>query len=250
MTSPIAPEDREAFDLAAAECALGLNDGAEAAELDLRRRMDAGFAMAVEGWETRLAGLASTAAPAVPSATVWPGVLSRLDQSGSVIELRLRRSLAVWRGAAAGFAALAACLALVAAWPRSAPPTAGVLTAAATPPASPPAAQPVMTARLIGAQGPTVFVAMVDPDRHVLVVTPATVTAAPGRSPELWLIPTGGKPIPLGLAAFKRSVQLSPKVRLGGPSGVVLAMSMEPIGGSPTGQPTGPVVATGQLEPT
>jgi anti-sigma-K factor RskA len=233
MTSPIAPEDREAFDLAAAECALGLKDGAEAAELNLRRRTDAGFAMAVEGWEARLAGLASTAAPVAPSASVWTGVLSRLDQSGSVIELRLRRSLAVWRCAAAGFAALAACLALVAAWPR---PT--------------PAIQPVMTARLIGSQGPTVFVAMVDPDRHVLVVTPATVTAAPGRSPELWLIPAGGKPIPLGLAAFKRSVQLSPKVPLGGPSGVVLAMSMEPIGGSPTGQPTGPVVATGQLEPT
>jgi anti-sigma-K factor RskA len=30
--------------------------------------------------------------------------------------------------------------------------------------------------------------------------------------------------------------------------GAVLAISVEPAGGSPTGQPTGPVVATGDLK--
>ncbi|TIW60287.1 MAG: anti-sigma factor, partial [Mesorhizobium sp.] len=30
--------------------------------------------------------------------------------------------------------------------------------------------------------------------------------------------------------------------------GAVLAVSVEPIGGSPTGQPTGPVVAAGDLK--
>jgi anti-sigma-K factor RskA len=30
----------------------------------------------------------------------------------------------------------------------------------------------------------------------------------------------------------------------------VLAVSLEPQGGSPTGQPTGPVLATGAMQPT
>ncbi len=107
-----------------------------------------------------------------------------------------------------------------------------------------------MTARMVGAAGPAVFVVVVDPQSHVVVVTPASVSAAKGRSPELWLIPTGGKPIALGLAAFGRSVRLNPKVEIGDPARAVLAVSMEPLGGSPTGQPTGPVVATGALERT
>ncbi|MEO1162117.1 MAG: anti-sigma factor, partial [Pseudomonadota bacterium] len=31
--------------------------------------------------------------------------------------------------------------------------------------------------------------------------------------------------------------------------GITLAVSLEPAGGSPTGTPTGPVIATGKLQP-
>jgi anti-sigma-K factor RskA len=113
-----------------------------------------------------------------------------------------------------------------------------------------PALEQVLTARMVGTTGPAVFIAVVDPQSHMIVVTPASVVAAKGRSPELWLIPAGGKPIALGLAAFGRSVRLNPKVEIGDPARAILAMSMEPLGGSPTGQPTGPVVATGALERT
>jgi anti-sigma-K factor RskA len=105
----------------------------------------------------------------------------------------------------------------------------------------------MMSARLSGTpHGPTVFVAVYDPGRHAIVLTPASVSAAAGRSPELWLIPTGGKPVALGVAAFDGSVQLAPAAGEGVSRGV-LAVSVEPKGGSPTGQPTGPVIATGQL---
>jgi anti-sigma-K factor RskA len=103
---------------------------------------------------------------------------------------------------------------------------------------------------MVGTHGPAVFVAVVDPQSHVIVVTPASVAKTKDRSPELWLIPAGGKPIALGLAAFGRSVRLNPKVQIGDPARAILAVSMEPLGGSPTGQPTGPVVATGALERT
>jgi anti-sigma-K factor RskA len=39
---------------------------------------------------------------------------------------------------------------------------------------------------------------------------------------------------------------MAPQIR----EGATLAVSLEPTGGSPTGQPTGPVIASGKLERT
>ena len=66
---------------------------------------------------------------------------------------------------------------------------------------------------------------------------------------ELWLIPEGEKPHSLGLIDPDKPVTISvpenllPKVN----QSAVLAVSLEPPGGSPTGQPTGPVIANGKL---
>ena len=70
-----------------------------------------------------------------------------------------------------------------------------------------------------------------------------------GRSLELWAIPVEGKPVSLGLIpadgdgriALSKSQQQLIRVP------VVLAVSLEPQGGSPTGQPTGPVLYQGPL---
>jgi anti-sigma-K factor RskA len=66
---------------------------------------------------------------------------------------------------------------------------------------------------------------------------------------ELWLIPAGDKPHSLGLIAPGRPVRIEvPRdlvERISAES--ALAVSMEPPGGSPTGQPTGPVIASGKL---
>ena len=70
-----------------------------------------------------------------------------------------------------------------------------------------------------------------------------------GRSLELWAIPVEGKPVSLGLIprdgdgrmTLSQSQQQLIKVP------VVLAVSLEPQGGSPTGQPTGPVLYQGPL---
>jgi anti-sigma-K factor RskA len=240
----LGPEDGD--DLLAAECALGLLDGAEGETAARRRLREPAFDRAVEAWEDRLAGLARGIAPVAPPLEVWTRIASQVGSGGSVIELRLRRSLAAWRAAAASAAALAAVLALALIWPRPPAPLHGApLVATASP-----ALEQVLTARMVGASGPAVFIAVVDPQSHVVVVTPASVAATKGRSPELWLIPAGGKPIALGLAAFGRSVRLNPKVQIADPARAILAVSMEPLGGSPTGQPTGPVVATGALERT
>ncbi|MGF6151078.1 anti-sigma factor [Pseudomonas fluorescens] len=77
----------------------------------------------------------------------------------------------------------------------------------------------------------------------------ALATVAPGHSLELWAVPADGKPISLGVipAGGKGRVALSEKQHalLGKP--IALAVSLEPEGGSPTGQPTGPVLYQGAL---
>jgi anti-sigma-K factor RskA len=68
-----------------------------------------------------------------------------------------------------------------------------------------------------------------------------------GRSLELWALPRDGKPKSLGVIGTAQRAEL----RLDAPadkslgSVPALAISLEPQGGSPTGQPTGPVLYSG-----
>ncbi|EXF92129.1 anti-sigma K factor [Pseudomonas fluorescens HK44] len=86
-------------------------------------------------------------------------------------------------------------------------------------------------------------------DDYLQVEPLALATVAPGHSLELWAVPADGKPISLGVipAGGKGRVALSEKQHalLGKP--IALAVSLEPEGGSPTGQPTGPVLYQGAL---
>lgn len=83
-----------------------------------------------------------------------------------------------------------------------------------------------------------------------LQVEPLTLAAVdPGRSLELWAIKPDGKPISLGVlpAGGNGRVNLSEDQQALLDTPIALAVSLEPQGGSPTGQPTGPVLYQGQL---
>ena len=82
-----------------------------------------------------------------------------------------------------------------------------------------------------------------------LKVRPLELAAVDSGSLELWAIPVEGKPVSLGLiprdgdGRIVLSQSQQQLIRIP----VVLAVSLEPQGGSPTGQPTGPVLYQGPL---
>ena len=241
MTDASQPEP----DVLAAEVALGVLEGEERSAAERRRLADPAFAAEVEAWSLRMGRIASDEAQArAAPAGLWPKIERRLGEAGSVVELRLRRSLTAWRTATGAAGAVAAGLAVVLLL-RPAP--------LAPPPPAPTVASipaPVETASLstTSKAGTVAFVAVLDPERGELVLTPATIDGLPGKSPELWVIPTGGKPVSLGIAQFGKPVRLKVRDLVGGDAARTLAVSLEPQGGSPTGQPTGPVIASGQLQ--
>ena len=87
------------------------------------------------------------------------------------------------------------------------------------------------------------LIVRVDTRTDTAQVQPVGAEAPAGRTLELWYVGAAG-PKPLGLIGSTPSRVNLPQ---GASPDGVLAVSVEPPGGSPTGQPTGPVVYTGKL---
>jgi anti-sigma-K factor RskA len=86
---------------------------------------------------------------------------------------------------------------------------------------------------------------------HRLVMRAPTVTAKPaGRDFELWVITAdGSKVLSLGVMPVQgeRAEQLNAAQSLALMAGAKVAVSVEPLGGSPTGVATGPIVFVAPL---
>lgn len=238
--SDIGREDER--DLLAAEYVLRLLDGEALVEARQLAASDDGFARAVAEWEERLAALAEEAPPVVPDEGIWPRIqraIAAVPAAGANV-IDLRRRLTVWRTVAAGAGAMAASLALVLGWQasRDAPPVVAA-----------PGRAPVMVATLASPEDPTSLAVAYDAGERSLVVTPGRLQGAPGHDHELWIIPAGGTPVSLGLvrADAPQRIAVPAEVAPHFRTESAVALSVEPAGGSPTGQPTGPVVASGAL---
>jgi anti-sigma-K factor RskA len=91
------------------------------------------------------------------------------------------------------------------------------------------------------------FVASVSADGRALVLRPLSdLTMTPGRSLELWSVPAQGAPKSLGLVQATGNTTLVRATVL--QNAAALAVSVEPAGGSPSGAPSGPVIAVGKLQ--
>lgn len=237
MTGDDAMDALGADETLAMDFALGALGRAERRAAELRLRSDPAFRALVEGWQADLSPLDAETAHVAPPASVWAGItaeISPIKVATPVARPSLWNSLALWRGLAlAGTAAAAIAIAQIGPAPQA--------------PGAPPQ---LLVAALAGADGKPLLSAAYDPLRGSVVLTPATQRDdTAGKSPELWVIEGDRPPRSLGVIDIQgpNAHAISSKQLAGLAPGSVLAISIEPLGGSPTGLPTGPVVATGKL---
>jgi anti-sigma-K factor RskA len=215
-------------ELLAAEYALGVLAGTERATAAQRVARDGAFATLVAAWEGRLAPWTAELPEIAPPPQVWERIAAQLPGAQRQ-RPRFWQSLVFWRGFGIVSALAAACLA--------------ALLYLST------ASQQVALFASIEGGGERMFVAVIDVKRAAIAVVPAVYRPDPTRVPELWLIPPGGKPLPLGVLPSDRPTQIALPATFADQArrDAGLAVSLEPPGGSPTGQPTGPVIGSGKL---
>ncbi|MEZ5755378.1 MAG: anti-sigma factor [Paracoccaceae bacterium] len=212
---PLSPLDSD--DALAAEYVLGVLDMAERSAAEARLKHDSAFADRVAAWATRLAEL-NDAYPEVEAPDLLPRIEARLFPAEPPPP---RRPLFGWLAGLATAAALV--LAALALFPPAAP-----------------------TARLVATLGEADAALRFEArfDGQALTVTRVAGSAAPaGQVQEVWIIAPDSAPVSLGLLEGESLAVPYPAA----PVGWTLAVSLEPGGGSPTGAPTGPVVAAGVI---
>ena len=147
----------------------------------------------------------------------------------------LWQSVAFWRGLGLSTSALAAASIAALAYVGLAGPK--------------PLARTPFMATLGQTSGQPGFVAAIGADGQSLMIVPASLLAADQMSFELWLIPSGGMPHSLGLISAGQPVRLTvpPELVSQVNTETTLAVTREPLGGSPTRQPTSTPIALGKL---
>ena len=215
-------------DALAAEYVLGVLDAPERDAARRRVLRDPEFARYVRAWEARLSPMADGVPPVPPPESLWPRIEASLDEAAQAppapVAVPAGSGARFWRGSTFVATALAASLA--------------AFIVVRGPPA------PVQA--VLSASGSPAFVASVELDGAILVRAVGTPTVPAGRDLELWVLPAGAtRPASLGVLPstgkqVPRGVATAP--------GTQLLVSLEPAGGSPTGQPTGPVVYAGKLQ--
>ena len=219
-------------DVAAAELALGLLEGDDRAAALRRQLAEPAFAREVEQWRDHFATLFAGSAERIPPATVAARIEAHLDRPSNPA----RTTPGFWRPLAMASSLLAASLTgLLLVRPDSTP---GIIAA--------PQAQIVAAMAL--SDGKTAPLAAYYDSAQKMVRMPGPMPIPANRSAQLWAIHDGQPPIPLGLFhVVGDTVVAEAKTLKAIHAGTMLAISFEPIGGSPTGKPTGPVVASGAL---
>jgi anti-sigma-K factor RskA len=213
----------------AGEYVLGTLRGRARRRFEAIARDDREVAAILALWEARLTPLAELMEPVEPPARVWRGIEARIAAPPAKAPAG-----GFWRGfglVAGGLASvLLATFLYLSSGPRGEPVFVAVL---ATPDAT-----------------PRMVVSMHSPDLlRVRMVQPWS--GMEGKALELWVLPKEGKPRSLGLVANAMGDTMihitatDPRVQ----GANALAVSMEPPGGSPTRQPTGPVLCSGMIAP-
>lgn len=212
--TPLTPQELE--DALAAEYVLGVLDIAERMAVETRIKQDQAFAERVRQWELRLSPLNTAFEEVAPSRNLLPEIEARLFPKPPRRELRLLPRLA----GAFTVALLVFGLALF----LQTPPQGEILAE-------------------LGASGSSLVYEVRHDGGQITASRRSGAAPAAGQAHELWIIAPGAAPVSLGLLGEAPLRVEYPRP----PAGWVLAVSVEPSGGSPTGAPTGPVILMAEI---
>jgi len=276
-------EDRDGF---AAEYVLGTLDAEERAQADALMLVDPDFAAKVRQWERRLGELNALVAPVEPQPPVWEGIRAGLASIGQSEHLHLpevpapplrqdapgaeiihmRQRMQRWRGLNIVTGLMAACLVGI------------VLVREYRPDALPPelrplrpvveriVEKPVEVVREMPSARPAQFVAVfqkdeqspafvmtVDTDKRTVTVRQVSAERLADKSYQLWIASQPGAP-PRSLGMIERD-DFTVRAALmdydpAAINNATFGISLEPLGGSQTGQPTGPVMHSKLMQVT
>ncbi len=231
-------EDRE---ILAAEYVLGTLHADERTLFVSVLAQDPEAQAAVARWEARFAALNAAVAEVPPPPAVWSRIERQLPPAEPALRLIeggaglsnsavLRRSLARWKAAAVAASLLAAGLAIFVV-DRELIRHPGV--------------QPSYVAVVNRGGDQPALIIRVDLAEGAIYVRPLAAEAPSGKSLELWYIGAGKPPKSMGVVG-DAAIRMPLPAGLS-PEKASFAVTLEPPGGSPTGDPTGPVVYSGQL---
>jgi len=213
-------------DRLAAEYVLGTLTGGARRRFDALLPAHPTLRHAVAGWEQRLLPMALKAEPLQPAQAVWAALEGKLGWAPAPAARTSSFRLRFWQA----FATVATVAAVVL----------GTTTHA------PSITEAPMIVVLHATKGTETLVAGLSPDRRQLSIQPLQkVSLTSDQSLELWALKKDGPPASLGVIASDKLTALSKKTLPKDTKG--LAVSLEPLGGSPTGAPTGPVLFVGDL---
>lgn len=194
-----------------------------------RAASDPAFAAQVRAWEDRLAPLTDDIMPVTPSGIAKDDLMERLF--GVDPEPGMLGRIGFWKGLTAVLsgAAIASTLILFG-------------------PTEPVADAPTYVSELVTADDDLRIMAVYDAGAERVQITRIAGQAGDGRSLQLWCLVEGVAPRSVAVLTDdpNETVRL-PAAWFDGVDSWSLAVSDEPLGGSPTGLPTGDVLAAAQM---
>ena len=226
-------------DALAGEYVLGLLEGPEKQAFEQRMQADPDVSAAVQRWRLRLAPIDATARQFDPPPDMWRRIEGSLDGASATARiadpsptsnrfLQWWESLWLWRGAAlAGVAAaIVLAVALGAAVERA-------------------RRQPAMVAVLLTDTNVAAAIVNTFADGRVDLLPLQDIAVPDGRALQIWTLwDRAAGPRSVGLVDRARAVALRlDDLPLG--ANQLFEITLEPASGSPTGRPTGPIIAKG-----
>jgi anti-sigma-K factor RskA len=230
--------ERDADKALAGEYALGLLPPDEAVAFEARLASEPQLRALYADWAEDLARLTDRIDPVAPPPQIWAGTEERLFGSRG----RVRPS-AAWSGGwlgtlMGGITATVLVLALIVG--------ADLMQRGPSGPSD-----PAYVAELVSEERNLILFAAYDAQQGTLFVERQSGAPAQDRALELWLLAGSDAPVSLGVLPDARAGVIDiPEALRPRLEGAALAVSDEPEGGSPTGAPTGAVLAVAQITNT